>query len=68
MLAQLTWEQTLQNLAQCRGETDHTVQLPNVWKAKTLRDLDDNHTLLMAAGRLRYQACELASYADEVWI
>jgi len=61
----LTWEQSLQNLAQCRGETDHVVQLQPVWKARTKRDLDENYTLLMAAGRLRYQACELASYADE---
>jgi len=61
----MSWELVVQSLATCRGETEHAVQLPNAWRAKTKRDLDTNHALLMAAGRLRYQASELVAFANE---
>jgi len=61
----VNWELLLQSAASVRNSDEEVVTLPSHWRSKTAHDLDTNHALLMAAGRVRYQACELAAYASE---
>lgn len=61
----LNWELLVKCLANCRGEdNDDVILTGHNWLFKSRRDIDTNLALLNAAGRLRYQACELREYAE----
>jgi hypothetical protein len=63
----LNWDLVVKCLADCRGEdNDDVILTGHNWMFKSRRDIDTNLALLNAAGRLRYQACELREYAEAV--
>lgn len=64
--ATLTWPKYCEVLAMMRGQREHPVNLPPVWRSKTKSLLENNHALIQASARLRFQCHEMHGHADEV--
>mmetsp|Transcript_42447 Transcript_42447/g.51457 ORF Transcript_42447/g.51457 Transcript_42447/m.51457 type:complete len:559 (+) Transcript_42447:151-1827(+) len=62
----LDWAKFCQALSMMRGQREHPVMLPPIWRSKTNALVDNSHALLMSSNRLRYQSQELVAHCDEI--